>query len=378
MNSFCSVTRTKVPVKIILNFDPSLRFKCYADKCIILCCKNISVNLTPNDVKKLESLGFNKNEFLVINQYGLYLKILYDIHGISSCVFLRNGLCSIHEQYGKKQKPSACRLFPIQTKFSDGSLVICVDDRCPGVQKKEGILIKNLYKRRLKEIESFHNPSINHFFRDEKVFVLIDNETWNHLIKRVYFEVSGLSNDESLSMILVILRKVLRKYRKKSNGYYVNMNDINDLFSSSLVLTRKEYLLLSLDSFISKIHVLSIFSDTSLELFKKLPSMFKFKDSKIEEKVKVQIVEDILRYYSFNPQDVKLFLTSVEFKLQRMFFYMKYLNNNIGRKGITEEDVTEGKIKMANLKRITKNKLNFWRKIVRILTSFRVFWIKKL
>jgi len=71
------------------------------------------------DVKRIESLGYKREEFCVEVDGVLYLKNVN-----SACVFLRNGLCKIYEY-----RPMGCALYPL---IYDPELNICLlDHDCP-------------------------------------------------------------------------------------------------------------------------------------------------------------------------------------------------------------------------------------------------------
>jgi len=81
------------------------------------CCYETEMPLTNEDVKRIESLGYKKEDFsIVVNG----IRRLRNVNG--KCYFLRNNRCIIYEH-----RPEGCRLYPL---VFDGKDVV-VDKLCP-------------------------------------------------------------------------------------------------------------------------------------------------------------------------------------------------------------------------------------------------------
>jgi Fe-S-cluster containining protein len=86
--------------------NKNLVFKC--DGCGKCCKFHWKINLKVNEIKKLEKLGFKKQDFVNINFNGPVLKFKN-----KKCFFLDDdNLCRIHKKFGYEYKPFICKKFP--------------------------------------------------------------------------------------------------------------------------------------------------------------------------------------------------------------------------------------------------------------------------
>ncbi len=83
------------------------------------CCINTEMELLPQDIDRIVSLGYNIEYFTTVRGCIVRLRCI-DNH----CVFLdpKTNLCKIYEH-----RPIGCRLYPLQ--YSDGE--VYVDPECP-------------------------------------------------------------------------------------------------------------------------------------------------------------------------------------------------------------------------------------------------------
>lgn len=96
-----------------------------------LCCYNTEMLLSPDDIRRIERLGFKREEFVTVKDGIATLK---NVNG--HCVFLdvKTGKCRIYPH-----RPLGCRLYPIVYNVSSGEIE--VDSLCP---KRDTIMIPNV------------------------------------------------------------------------------------------------------------------------------------------------------------------------------------------------------------------------------------------
>jgi Fe-S-cluster containining protein len=83
------------------------------------CCHNTEMPLTEEDIKRIESLGYDRRDFTVKID-GIYR--LRNVNG--KCFFLdEDNRCKIYEY-----RPLGCRIYPIVLDLERGAVV---DDLCP-------------------------------------------------------------------------------------------------------------------------------------------------------------------------------------------------------------------------------------------------------
>ena len=83
------------------------------------CCEETEMILTPSDVRRLEALGYKREEFAV-PRGGFYR--LRNVKG--RCYFLRGGRCAIYEY-----RPIGCSMYPIVINVERGDVEL--DEECP-------------------------------------------------------------------------------------------------------------------------------------------------------------------------------------------------------------------------------------------------------
>ena len=84
-----------------------------------LCCRGTEMILVPSDIRRLELLGYRREEFTVrVNRR-------YKLRNVNGwCYFYRAGRCSVYEY-----RPIGCSLYPIVIDLE--SLEVLVDEYCP-------------------------------------------------------------------------------------------------------------------------------------------------------------------------------------------------------------------------------------------------------
>ncbi|RLG40132.1 MAG: YkgJ family cysteine cluster protein [Thermoproteota archaeon] len=108
-----------------------------------LCCLDTEMILTEEDIRRLESLGYEREDFSEFRDGFIRLK---NVDG--RCFFLKDGKCSIYEY-----RPLGCRAYPVIFDLSSGKCTL--DELCPARQtvSEEELEEKcRLVKRVLKDI----------------------------------------------------------------------------------------------------------------------------------------------------------------------------------------------------------------------------------
>ena len=87
-----------------------------------LCCYNTEMPLTEDDMRRLEALGYRREEFAVKGPDGVWRLRNVDGH----CFFLdpRTGACKVYPY-----RPQGCRLYPLV--YDPDSDAVIVDPECP-------------------------------------------------------------------------------------------------------------------------------------------------------------------------------------------------------------------------------------------------------
>lgn len=104
------------------------------------CCYETEMPLSEKDVRRIEKLGYNRDEFSVVVDG---VRVLRNVDG--KCFFLRDGLCTIYEH-----RPLGCRFYPVIYDVERRKAV--VHDFCPlasevsisTVKKVERALVKHI------------------------------------------------------------------------------------------------------------------------------------------------------------------------------------------------------------------------------------------
>lgn len=139
------------------------RFKC--KRCATLCCKLGGPELLEYDVKKIETTGYQRKDFLESSEktgFNLtravgFLKTRED----GSCVFLTQNsnmnyfICSIY-----KVRPVLCRIYPFMIESLDqNKMVIKFIPCCKGLNNPEGkILDEKFFSRKLNQFTKLGYP----------------------------------------------------------------------------------------------------------------------------------------------------------------------------------------------------------------------------
>ncbi len=109
-----------------------VKLRCLEIKCS-KCCENTEMQLSKHDIKRIEKLGYKKEEFSVEKDG---IRILRNING--KCFFLKNGKCKIYDS-----RPLGCKLYPIVYDVEKKAAV--VDDFCP--------IAKEISLKKIKRVE---------------------------------------------------------------------------------------------------------------------------------------------------------------------------------------------------------------------------------
>ena len=107
------------------------------------CCRETEMVLTPSDIRRLEALGYRREEFAELRG-GFYR--LRNVRG--RCYFLRGGRCAVYEY-----RPIGCSMYPIVINVETGGVEL--DEDCPiaGETTEEELeLARELAKRVLREL----------------------------------------------------------------------------------------------------------------------------------------------------------------------------------------------------------------------------------
>lgn len=124
--------------KLLLTFSSNLRFVCNIESCDGCCTRFEEIELSPEDVRTLEKLGYSR---FYEKKNGFFLK--------SPCWFLRGKLCEIHIKHGPAFKPVACRRYPFSVSFlENGWTVVDVKWACQGVGVEKGDYLTEEYVER--------------------------------------------------------------------------------------------------------------------------------------------------------------------------------------------------------------------------------------
>jgi Fe-S-cluster containining protein len=108
-----------------------------------ICCEETMMELSSEDIKRLEKMGFRLEEFAVTDNGAARLR---NIDGY--CIFYNraNKKCQIYEK-----RPMGCRLYPVVYLVNEGAIV---DELCPmghTISEKElrtkGKILEQLLKK---------------------------------------------------------------------------------------------------------------------------------------------------------------------------------------------------------------------------------------
>lgn len=106
------------------------------------CCKDTKMQLSEEDIRKIEQLGYKRDDFSMEIDG---VRVLKNVNG--SCYFLKSDMCSIYNS-----RPVGCRLYPVIYHVDNKKAVI--DDFCPHseninqelLKRAERVLINHIIK----------------------------------------------------------------------------------------------------------------------------------------------------------------------------------------------------------------------------------------
>ncbi len=109
------------------------------------CCENTEMQLSRHDIKRIEKLGYERDEFSVEKDG---VRILRNVNG--KCFFLRNGMCVIYDH-----RPIGCRLYPVV--YDVEKKCATVDNFCPIANEISLREIKKVERALLRHIISIYS-----------------------------------------------------------------------------------------------------------------------------------------------------------------------------------------------------------------------------
>jgi lysine-N-methylase len=109
-----------------------------------ICCRQTLITLDPADRAKIEAQRWNRHreyeKVRIIESHGWFHKtytLAKQVDG--SCIFLTpEGRCRIHELHGAEQKPSVCRMFPLQPVVVEREKLVTLRRSCPSAAADQG------------------------------------------------------------------------------------------------------------------------------------------------------------------------------------------------------------------------------------------------
>lgn len=117
-----------------------LKYNCHE------CCKETEMQLSEKDIRKIEAIGFSRDEFSIVIDG---VRVLKNVDG--SCFFLKDGKCSIYPH-----RPLGCRIYPVVYDVENRRAV--KHDFCPHVDEISVSAVKKIERtllRHIKEIYGF-------------------------------------------------------------------------------------------------------------------------------------------------------------------------------------------------------------------------------
>lgn len=106
------------------------------------CCKETEMQLSEEDIRRLERLGYNRDEF---SQEIDGVRVLKNVNG--HCYFLKDGKCSIY-----KHRPKGCRFYPVIYDVERNRAT--VHDFCPIWKEVKLKTIKKVERELIRHIEN--------------------------------------------------------------------------------------------------------------------------------------------------------------------------------------------------------------------------------
>lgn len=124
-----------VPLPILTLAVKSQRYSCHGCG---NCCRDFTVQLREDDIRKLEAQGWEEKlgEPITVTFKGTqYLRQRED----GACLFLdEKGLCKIHAEFGFEEKPIACQFFPFSLSPVEGKVAMGLNFACQSVLENKG------------------------------------------------------------------------------------------------------------------------------------------------------------------------------------------------------------------------------------------------
>ncbi len=117
--------------------------RCLDIKCS-KCCYETEMPLSEKDIKRIEKLGYSRDEFSLIKDG---IRVLKNING--HCFFLKNGKCFIY-----KYRPEGCRYYPVI--YDVDKRKATVHDFCPLASELKISTIKKVERYLIRHIKSIY------------------------------------------------------------------------------------------------------------------------------------------------------------------------------------------------------------------------------
>ncbi len=110
------------------------------------CCRETEMQLSEEDIWRLERLGYRRDEFSMVVDG---IRVLKNVEG--KCFFLRDGMCGVYAY-----RPLGCRLYPVVYDIDTGKATI--HDFCPygsSIDRKEIKKVERVLIKQIREIYGF-------------------------------------------------------------------------------------------------------------------------------------------------------------------------------------------------------------------------------
>ncbi|AEA47380.1 YkgJ family cysteine cluster protein [Archaeoglobus veneficus] len=112
------------------------------------CCIETEMQLSEEDVRRIERLGYSRDEFSV-EMDGV--RVLRNVDG--KCYFLKDGKCSIY-----KHRPKGCRFYPVIYDVERNRAT--VHDFCPLWKEVKPATVKKVEKELIRHIEDVYGVGL--------------------------------------------------------------------------------------------------------------------------------------------------------------------------------------------------------------------------
>lgn len=120
---------------VIMPTIPGQRWSCHSCGD---CCRNLVVHISADERRRIDQQGWRQK--LGVEPYVKTgrLRVL-NKHDDGACVFLdSDNRCKIHTEYGEKNKPLSCRIFPFSVREVSGGWQASLRFDCPSVTSSKG------------------------------------------------------------------------------------------------------------------------------------------------------------------------------------------------------------------------------------------------